>query len=822
MTSIMYTVFHLASLQCSVRPEISPCTCETGKAWNHVELSCEKLESFNSVVDSLANKLNADTNIDLKITHSQLDDLEMRSFTDMNFNLYKLRMQWNGLRSLPEVPFRGLSNVTYLSIGDNELDEIPKHALSHMPSLLTLDIGRCNIRAVQQEDFRGIQRVTNLILVSNIIRRLDRGSFPKSLLILHLGRNQLESLNGSLHDLHNLQSLFINANNISSLDGELPDGGQLRLLMAHNNRLERLPANMEGMHNLETVHIHCNQLRSFDRVLRNAANLSEVLAENNELEYLAQDEFASCSKVETLQMGCNHIKSLNSSLLPLLKLNSANFSFNDIEEFSLAEIHGLRFLKSLQLSNNRIQRLLVDPRGVKELLLVSLDLDNNKIESLNGALAGLGFLRILNLANNRLEHLQVGDFDGMVRLDILDLTGNQIAELKALETTLLPSLKILKVAYNNITKLDQEFKGLPVLCQANLTNNQISTISSELVTNTRCKNHKVPGKLEIHLDDNPIMCDVRLNELCRLMAVQEARIRGRSQCFENDQEVCTVLPMLYKVDLPIMVTNLKLGGREDAKPVMQMLVPQLIKSNDELLPPIIATLGNPVIIGTALVNPVISPLPPPLLLTTTTPTPPLPLPVEPEAERIESTTANAVITTTTKETTTTTSTSTTTESSSQVAPTEVITTTAPTTTTTSTTTPKPNETLPVIVELQEPNSPGNPSNQTDVDAVKVEEAVLVPPAGEDPLQQELERERERERELERDLDHEAVAKTEYETVEYIPNLVQPPVASDSLTPPPSKANALEEDSESVHSNSVHAEYPHAAQSLQIPEEPPEE
>lgn len=98
MTSLVYAVFHIATLQCSVRPEISPCTCETGKAVNHVELACQKLESFNAVVDSLANKLNPDMRIDLQITHSQLDDLEMRSFRDMNFNLYKLRMQWNGLR----------------------------------------------------------------------------------------------------------------------------------------------------------------------------------------------------------------------------------------------------------------------------------------------------------------------------------------------------------------------------------------------------------------------------------------------------------------------------------------------------------------------------------------------------------------------------------------------------------------------------------------------------------------------------------------------------------------------------------------------------
>lgn len=325
------------------------------------------------------------------------------------------------------------------------------------------------------------------------------------------------------------------------------------------------------------------------------------------------------------------------------------------------------------------------------------------------------------------------------------------------------------------------------------------------------------------------MCDVRLNELCRLMAVQEARIRGRSQCFENDQEVCTVLPMLYKVDLPLMVTNLK-------------LVPQLLKGNEELLPPIIATLGqplfNPVIIGTAIVPS----LPPPLLLTTTPPPPPLPLPVEPEVEKTESTTAATVSTNSsnTQESTTpsapststtTTTMTTTTTLSSEVAldPTEVvITTTAPTTTSTSTTTPKPNETLPVIVELQEAdlgpatlNDTGNAEAGGD-QVVKEEPAVVVPPPGlDDPLQHERERERERERqlELERDLDHEAVAKTEYETVEYIPNLVQP--VSEALTPPPSKANALEEDSD-AQSNSVHAEYPHAAQSLQIPEEPPEE
>ncbi|EDV97032.1 leucine-rich repeat and death domain-containing protein 1 [Drosophila grimshawi] len=807
MTSLMYAVFHIATLQCAVRPEISPCTCETGKAFNHVELACEKLESFNAVVDSLANKLNPDMKIDLKITHSHLDDLEMRSFRDMNFNLYKLRMQWNNLRSLPELPFRGLSNVTYLSVGDNELDEVPKHVLNHMPLLQTLDIARCNIRAVQQDDLKGIQMVTNLILPSNNITRLDRGAFPLSLLILHLGRNQIESLNGSLHDLTELQSLFINANNISDLDGQLPDKSKLILLMAHNNRLERLPSNLVTMDNLETVHLHFNRLRSFDRVLRNAPNLTELLANNNELEYLAQDEFLASWQMETLHLACNHIGSLNYSLHPMLKLKIGNFSFNDIEEFSMEELHGLRSLKMVDLSYNRIKRLLPGHKSMSELPLIDLRLDHNQIITLDSALAGLSYLRILSLSKNRIESILPGDLTGMNRLEILDLTANQLVDLKQLETTLLPNLRVLKVAYNNISKLERDFYGLPVLCQVNLTNNQITTISSELVTNTRCRTHNVPGKLEINLDDNPIMCDVGLNEICRLMAAQDARIRGRSQCFENDQEVCTVLPMLYKIDLPLIV---KIGDAENPK--MQMIVPSLIpiKNSEELLPPYIKRLGQPII------NPLIIPA---VVVTT-------PPPLAPVLQlHVALDNSNATSTTTTTPATTTTTTVAAAAATTTVTPSavEMVTTTAPTTTSTTTTTPQPNDTLPVVLDIEEPNlttaneAPGEAgAGHSNATAAGLPIEQQLDEQKRNMEKDQLEQQQQQQGQLQPPLEEE-VAKTEYETVDYIPNVVLAP------TSPSSKSNLLELDTDS-QSNSVllgDLEVEQAAQNLQKPEEPPE-
>lgn len=63
----------------------------------------------------------------------------------------------------------------------------------------------------------------------------------------------------------------------------------------------------------------------------------------------------------------------------------------------------------------------------------------------------------------------------------------------------MPRLKKLNASFNQLTSLERDFHGLPVLCLADLSNNMISTISPDLVANTRCINHGVANKLEIFL-----------------------------------------------------------------------------------------------------------------------------------------------------------------------------------------------------------------------------------------------------------------------------------------------------------------------------------
>ncbi len=102
MASFMYTVFSMAqvaSLHCSVRREISPCTCAPHDyATDTIDVNCEGVGSFNQVFDALQNKLNPELNIWLKITHSQLEDLETRTFGDMNIKIKNLKLNYDQLR----------------------------------------------------------------------------------------------------------------------------------------------------------------------------------------------------------------------------------------------------------------------------------------------------------------------------------------------------------------------------------------------------------------------------------------------------------------------------------------------------------------------------------------------------------------------------------------------------------------------------------------------------------------------------------------------------------------------------------------------------
>lgn len=70
--------------------------------------------------------------------------------------------------------------------------------------------------------FQDIQEVENLVVADNQISKIERNALPQAIKHIHLGINKLASLNGALRELDDLEWIFINANNLKSIDNELP------------------------------------------------------------------------------------------------------------------------------------------------------------------------------------------------------------------------------------------------------------------------------------------------------------------------------------------------------------------------------------------------------------------------------------------------------------------------------------------------------------------------------------------------------------------------------------------------------------------------
>lgn len=85
--------------------------------------------------------------------------------------------------------------------------------------------------------------------------------------------------------MNQLEWLFINSNELTSLDGELPTSGHnLRMLHAMDNKLTHLPPEFRQLHRLEMLFLQHNKIRSLDGTLQKASNLKYLELSYNELQ----------------------------------------------------------------------------------------------------------------------------------------------------------------------------------------------------------------------------------------------------------------------------------------------------------------------------------------------------------------------------------------------------------------------------------------------------------------------------------------------------------------------------------------------------------
>ena len=232
-----------------------------------------------------------------------------------------------------------------------------------------LNLGSRGIPEVRSRDFDGLVNLSTLDLSRNNIRKLPPGVFERlgNLKTLDVSWNSIERIQpGLFSDLATLQELRLQFNDIKEISRDLFKGlNQLAELHLHSNRLTRLPGDVFadqgqlaylslGFNDIDGAGLHRDVFRGLDKLLR------LDLSGNPLGDSLPQDLYA-------------HLKSLVQIYLSDAQLSTVPRFYND---------------------------------------MAWVDVDRNRIASLEGVrLSGQRILH-LNLANNELLSVPDGFFEG--------------------------------------------------------------------------------------------------------------------------------------------------------------------------------------------------------------------------------------------------------------------------------------------------------------------------------------------------------------------------------------------------------------------------
>ncbi|XP_065332708.1 insulin-like growth factor-binding protein complex acid labile subunit [Cloeon dipterum] len=559
MAGFLYTLLGITvgtTLNCVQREQISPCTCtytlnsggsqeqtaaSIASTAQKIDIACEKMTSFNQVVDALRGNFNNYTRLNLRISHSSLDDLAHVNgtyFKDLGISIRTLNMSLNNISGFHPDAFEYMDSVAYLNLANNLLTTVPTDSLLHMPRLKTLSLGGNKIQELRETDFKGVNDLYSVVVSDNEIYRVDQNAFPANLRRLAIARNNLTTFNDSLKNLHKLEWVFASYNDISDLEGELPVPSRLWNLNLTHNLLTTIPDDFYHQSSLEHLELHHNKIYNLGGNLKKFRKIDYLDLSHNKLTSLDDDDFLECEKLEQLFLDNNMIIDIKNALLPLKRIIRIHLQYNSLTKFSLSQVKGLSTLRELDLKNNRIERLISSSEENYTLgHLKELNLAHNEILTLDGFLHGLTNLSKLNLSHNQLCHLSLSELVGLDKLALLDISHNQISTLSATSLITLPLVGTLLAGHNQLTILDKELHSFPNICYADFSHNKIVKLGGELASRSTCrgKDNVVVSIVRIFLKGNELQCSKELANAKESNKGFQAELIGLPECemFEN-------------------------------------------------------------------------------------------------------------------------------------------------------------------------------------------------------------------------------------------------------------------------------------------------
>ncbi|XP_046617159.1 chaoptin [Neodiprion virginianus] len=447
-------------------------------------------------------------NITLDLSHNLLENISKYAFDSSTYAL-ELQLSYNMFTELNQVPLHNMSGLQILNVSHNSMHSVPRQTFPKLYELHTIDLSYNNISEIQNGIFQTLFSLRYLNLSHNSLQKIKPSTFGSlpTLLDLDLSYNKLEDISrGSLAKLASCRTLTVKNNSLTKIF-------QLPISLGHldfsENELEEIPTTevWPSMNSLLSLDLSRNRLAdnlqhgSFDTLL----TLRTLFLVENNITKPPQAALGSLSSLQYLYMQGNHLTSLDKAAFGRLPIVfELNLSNNKIANVSIRAFEGLLQLLTLNLSDNAIRHI---PNGAFQGLvsLRSLDLSKNRLEKLDNKTKGLLddclSLERINLSHNRISFITRKMFPNdpwiPYRLREIDLSYNTMPVITFDLTVGTRKVKRLNLSHNNINEIRKYVIGnLTSLEYLDLSYNDLSDISEPNV-------FQDPANLsEVYLNDN--------------------------------------------------------------------------------------------------------------------------------------------------------------------------------------------------------------------------------------------------------------------------------------------------------------------------------
>ncbi|NXC45568.1 TLR3 protein, partial [Penelope pileata] len=447
---------------------------------NILDLSHNHLKSANLGLQQQLKNLQELVLYGNQITELKKEDLTFLSNTSLN----SLDLSSNPLKEFHTGCLRAIGNLFGLTLNNVELGENRTKKLCtelSKTAIQNLSLSHVKLSYISKLTFQGLQgtNLTVLNLSKNSLSVIEDDSFQwlSNLEYLNLKDNNIIKV--SSHLFYGLSSIK-HLNLVNSLTGKIEDFSfqwlhQLEYLLMDSNNFPRITTNMfTGLNNLKYLSLYNCNIN-----LQRITNKTFLSLANSSLQVLNLTK-TRISTIESGAFSClGHLKILD------LGLNEIS------QELTGHEFKGLNNIQYIYLSYNKNVTLRSESfsfvPSLRILMLRKVGCNNLAISP--SPFHSLQNLTVLDISNNNMANIKEDLFDGLHKLDILNLQHNNLARLwkhanpggPVLFLKDLPNLRVLNLKSNGFDEIPVHvFKGLLQLKNLDLGSNNLNVLPATL------------------------------------------------------------------------------------------------------------------------------------------------------------------------------------------------------------------------------------------------------------------------------------------------------------------------------------------------------